>query len=84
MLYALIAAFAVSFLFVARAAGKQKKPFAAGFWPAVGGLTALAAVNALASFTGVAITINAVTAACAVVLGAPGVVLLLALRALAG
>ncbi|MEG0751695.1 MAG: pro-sigmaK processing inhibitor BofA family protein [Oscillospiraceae bacterium] len=80
MRYLLIALFAVAFAVVVRAASRQKRPFAGGFFPALAGLTSLACVNALASFTGFAIPINYVTAATSVVLGVPGTVLLLAVR----
>ncbi|MDO4566805.1 MAG: pro-sigmaK processing inhibitor BofA family protein [Oscillospiraceae bacterium] len=83
MLYALLGIFALLFLLVSRAAAKSARPFASGFYPALGGLAALAGVNALSFFTGVSIAVNYATAAAAVLLGAPGVVLLLALRALA-
>ena len=46
------------------------------------GVGALGAVNALAPFTGVALALNHLTAFAAVVLGAPGVLLLLLLRLL--
>ena len=48
---------------------------------AFGGIAALAAVDVLAGYTGVALALNYATAFVAVVLGAPGVVMLLLLRA---
>ena len=47
---------------------------------AFGGAAALGAVNLMAGFTGVTIALNYATSFVAIVLGAPGVVLLLLMR----
>lgn len=65
---------------VALAAAHHRRPLAAAAVSALGGLCALGLVNALAGWTGCAIALNYVTAFVSVVLGAPGVVLLLAVR----
>lgn len=62
---------------------RARRPFARALGSAVCGVGALGAVNLLAGYTGVALAVNHVTAFAAVVLGAPGVVLLLVLRLLA-
>ena len=61
---------------------KTKHPLFYALKSAGCGAAALGAVNLLAGFTGVTIALNYVTSFVAVVLGAPGVVLLLILRIL--
>lgn len=61
---------------------KMKHPLVAALTSAVCGAAALGAVNLLAGFTGITIALNYATAFAAVVLGVPGVVLLLILRLL--
>lgn len=61
---------------------RAKRPFTKALGSAVCGAAALGAVNLLAAYTGVALALNYATAFVAVVLGAPGVVLLLVLRLL--
>lgn len=58
-----------------------KHPLGRAAQSALGGIAALAAVDVLASYTGVALALNYATAFVAVVLGAPGVVMLLLVRA---
>ncbi len=62
------------------AAGRAGHPLRRALTGAVCGVGALGAVNALAPFTGIALALNHFTAFAAVVLGAPGVLLLLLLR----
>lgn len=69
---------------VALAAAHCKRGVRRAAQSALCGCCALGLVNALSAFTGVAIALNYATAFIAVVLGAPGVVLLLALRPLLG
>lgn len=59
----------------------SKRPLSRAAQSAFGGIAALAAVDVLAGYTGVALALNYATAFVAVVLGAPGVVMLLLLRA---
>lgn len=58
-----------------------RRPLVRAAQSAFGGIAALAAVDVLAGYTGVALALNYATAFVAVVLGAPGVVMLLLLRA---
>ena len=74
------AAVAVILLAVGLAAGRHRRPLAAGLVSAVSGVAALGAVNMLAPVTGVGLALNWFTSFMAVVLGAPGVVCLLMLR----
>ena len=67
---------------VLTAANRARRPFLRVLGSAVCGMAALGAVNLLAGYTGVAVALNYATSFVAVVLGAPGVVLLLLLRAL--
>lgn len=64
------------------ASARSAHPLRRALTGAVCGVGALGAVNALAPFTGVALALNHLTAFAAVVLGAPGVLLLLLLRLL--
>ena len=73
---------AVLLVAVGLAAGRSRKPVRMAFSAALTGTGALGAVNLLAGYTGVALALNYVTAFAAVVLGAPGVLLLLVLRLL--
>ena len=70
---------AVGLVCVAWAASRQNHP-AAAFC----GLGALGAVNLLGSYTGVTLALNYAAAYASVVLGAPGVITLLVLRAVLG
>ena len=70
----------VSLVFVSYAAAKAKFPLRRALVSVLGWVTALAAVNLLAGFTGFCIALNFYTAFVTVVLGAPGVILLLILR----
>lgn len=67
---------------VLAAAGRARRPFLRVLGSAVCGVAALGAVDLLANYTGVSVALNYATSFVAVVLGAPGVVLLLLLRAL--
>ena len=58
-----------------------RRPLVRAAQSAFGGIAALSAVDVLAGYTGVALALNYATAFVAVVLGAPGVVMLLLLRA---
>lgn len=64
------------------AASKAKHPMRRALGSAVCGAASLGAVNLMAGYTGVSIALNYATAFVAVVLGAPGVILLLLLRVL--
>lgn len=63
-------------------AQKSKRPILKCTASAVCGAAALGAVNLLASYTGVGLVINYFSAFISIVLGVPGVILLLALRVL--
>ena len=76
------AAAAAALLAVGLAAARHRRPVAAAFGIAVAGVAALGAMNVLAPFTGVGLALNWFTSFMAVVLGAPGVICLLALRLL--
>ena len=67
-------------LAVGLAAARHRRPAASGLAGAVAGVAALGAVNVLAPFTGVGLALNWFTSFAAVVLGAPGVICLLAMR----
>ena len=67
---------------VVYAASKSKRPVRRALGSAVCGAAALGAVNLMAGYTGISIALNYATAFVAVVLGAPGVVTLLLLRAM--
>jgi inhibitor of the pro-sigma K processing machinery len=67
---------------VASAAGRARAPWLRALGGSVCGAAALGAINFFASYTGVTIALNYVTAFVVVVLGAPGAVLLLLARAL--
>ncbi len=67
---------------VLAAARRAKRPVLRALGSAVCGIASLGAVNLLAGFTGVSIALNYVTSFVAVVLGAPGVIMLLLLRLL--
>lgn len=67
---------------VALAAIGSKRPLRSVFLSALGGVCGLGLVNALAGYTGVGIALNYVTAFVSVVLGLPGVILLLLVRPL--
>lgn len=70
----------VSVVAVAAALSKTAHPFFNALKSACCGAAALGAVNLMAGFTGVTIALNYATSFVAVVLGAPGVVLLLLVR----
>lgn len=70
----------VSLAAVCYIAIKSKKPIVKGTASALSGAAALGAVNLLASYTGVGIALNYASAFIAVVLGVPGVIMMLALR----
>lgn len=72
----------VSVVAVALAATKEKHPFRRVGLSAVLGCCALGLVNVMTSWTGVGIALNFGTALITVVLGMPGVILMLALRPL--
>lgn len=72
----------VSAAAVVWAASKAKRPMCRALGSAVCGAASLGAVNLMAGYTGVSIALNYATAFVAVVLGAPGVILLLLLRVL--
>lgn len=72
----------VSLFGTVAAALKAQHPIRRALSGAVSGAAALGAVNLMAGFTGVSIALNYATAFVAVVLGAPGVVTMLLLRAL--
>ena len=61
---------------------RAKYPVRTALYSAAMGIAALSAVNLLAGYTGVTVSLNYATSFTAVVLGAPGVVLLLGLRLL--
>ncbi|MEA4912939.1 MAG: pro-sigmaK processing inhibitor BofA family protein [Oscillospiraceae bacterium] len=61
---------------------KAKRPGLAALKSAAGGIASLLAVNSLASFTGVALTLNYVTVCVCALLGLPGTLLLLFVRLL--
>ncbi|WP_367924882.1 pro-sigmaK processing inhibitor BofA family protein [uncultured Ruthenibacterium sp.] len=65
---------------VAAVLSKTKHPFFSALKSAFCGAAALGAVNLMAGFTGVTIALNYATSFVAIVLGAPGVVLLLLMR----
>ncbi len=77
-----LAAGALCLLAAGRAAAKSRHPVRSVLAGAVCGLGALAALALLAPWTGVALPLNRFTGFVAVVLGAPGVVLLLLLNLL--
>ena len=68
--------------FVLRRIAKCKKPFGMALRTSLSGIAAMMIVNALQAFTGVAITINYVTVSLAVLLGLPGTILMLIIRAI--
>lgn len=74
----------VSAAAVAIAACGQRHPLRRAGASALCGCCALGLVNVLTAYTGVSIALNHATAFVAVVLGAPGVILLLALRPFVG
>ena len=74
------AAAAAVLLAVGLAAARHRRPAGAAPSSAVAGVAALGAVNMLAPFTGVGLALNWFTSFAAVVLGAPGVICLLAMR----
>lgn len=78
----LAAAGLLALLATGAASARSAHPLRRALTGAVCGVGALGAVNALAPFTGVALALNHLTAFAAVVLGAPGVLLLLLLRLL--
>lgn len=65
-------------------AGKHKKPIRTSCAAAVAGVGALGAVNMLAPFTGIGLSLNWFTSFMAVVLGAPGVITMLLLNVVLG
>lgn len=70
----------ISVVSVCYIAYKSKKPVIKGTASALSGAAALGAVNLLAAYTGVGIALNYASAFIAVVLGVPGVVMMLILR----
>lgn len=70
----------VSLFSVLAALRRARRPLLRALGSAVCGVGALGAVNLLAGYTGVALALNYATAFVAVVLGAPGVIMLLLLR----
>lgn len=83
MLQAAFIAFCIGSLFaVSYTASRCRRPVLTVLLHAAGGAAALAAVNLLARYTAVGIALNFTTAFIAVVLGMPGVILLLLLRLL--
>lgn len=70
-------------LIVAICAAHTKRPIRTALASGVLGTACLGAVNLTAAYTGVSIALSYGTALCAVVLGAPGVILMLCLRLLA-
>ena len=78
-----LAAGMVCALVVAIAATRAKHPIRTALASGVLGTACLGAVNLTAVYTGVSIALSYGTALCAVVLGAPGVILMLCLRLLA-
>ena len=79
-----IAFIIMSAFFVLRHIAKCKNPFGMALKTSLSGLAAMMVVNAAQSFTGVAITVNYITVSIAVVLGLPGTILMLVIRALYG
>ena len=75
---------AVGLVCVAWAASRQSHPATRVLAGAFCGLGALGAVNLLGSYTGVTLALNYAAAYASVVLGAPGVITLLVLRAVLG
>lgn len=78
-----LAAGIVCAVMVSVAAARLKKPIRSALTSGVLGAACLGAVNLTAAYTGVSIALSYGTALIAVVLGAPGVLLLLSLRLLA-
>ncbi len=72
----------VSLLGTAAAAKDARHPVRRALSGALSGAAALGAVNLMAGYTGITIALNYATAFMAVVLGAPGVVTMLLLRAM--
>lgn len=73
---------AISLIAVLAVLKKAKHPFRTAASQATLGLGAFAAVNLLAGYTGVTISLNYFTTFVAVVLGAPGVICILVVRIL--
>lgn len=67
---------------VISAAKKARRPVLRVLGSTICGVAALGAVNFLGNYTGISIALNYATSFVTIVLGAPGVVLLLLLRAL--
>ena len=80
MTIGMIIAGAVCLLIVARTAAHQQHPIRSVIASAVCGLAGLSAVALLSPVTGFLLPFNTFTAVCAVILGLPGVILLLALK----
>ncbi len=68
------------FVCVCKAVKKSEKPLKTAFLSASCGICALCAVNFLALYTGVSISVNFFTSFVSVVLGAPGVICILLLN----
>lgn len=80
MTAAAVAGAALCVLVAARSAAHQRHPLRAVLGCTACGLAGLALVNLLAPYTGVALPLNSFTSFVGVVLGLPGVVLLLLLN----
>jgi inhibitor of the pro-sigma K processing machinery len=63
---------------------KCKRPLLMAAKSSLSGIASMMLVNVLASFTGVSLSVNYVTVSCAVLLGAPGAVLMLVTQAISG
>ena len=72
----------LSAFFVLRHIAKCKKPLGMALKTSLSGIAAMMLVNAVQTVTGVAITVNYVTVSIAVVLGLPGTILMLVIRAM--
>lgn len=72
----------ISLIAVLAVLKKTKHPFRTAATQATLGLGAFAAVNLLAGYTGVTLSLNYFTSFVAVVLGAPGVICMLVVRVL--
>ena len=76
----IIVAGAVCLLVVARAAAHQRRPVRSLLVSALCGVAGLAAVALLNPLTGFSLPLNTFTVGCSVILGLPGVILLLILN----
>lgn len=76
-----VTASAVILFSILNSIGKSKRPFKKSICTVISGAAALAAVNLLSPFTGVAVPISVMSLLVSVVGGIPGVTLILALNA---